>query len=271
MSYLVGMIEVIKAILNRLKALDEQIARLEKSIAAKGPYDLTVSSIRGQTRFYEIDYRTNKKNYLSKEKKERIAELAQKEYEKKLVLSLKKKKNQLNRCQSILDTSTTDNGLTSLRNEIRDLVKPFTEIDEDYANSWSKARYYTTNKEDNPFITLNKDRVRSKSEVIIADRLYMADVPYHYEERLVLINRFGEPIKYYPDFTCLNKKTKQVFYWEHLGMLGDPKYCADNISKLENYLMNGIIQGKNLILTYECKDKQLSTVYVDQMIKQFLA
>ena len=54
-------------------------------------------------------------------------------------------------------------------------------------------------------------------------------------------------------------------------MLGDPKYCADNISKLENYLMNGIIQGKNLILTYECKDKQLSTVYVDQMIKQFLA
>ena len=74
----------------------------------------------------------------------------------------------------------------------------------------------------------------------------------------------------YPDFTILNKRTRQIIYWEHLGKLGDEDYCTDNIQKLEDYADAGIFQGKNLLLTYECASKPLTTKMIELMIKEFL-
>ena len=87
---------------------------------------------------------------------------------------------------------------------------------------------------------------------------------------LELQNEQANPLRYYPDFTVLNKRTRKIYYWEHLGRLGDPEYCFDTLIKLEDYSDNGILLGKNLILTFESQKMPLYTANVDRLIKQFL-
>ena len=92
--------------------------------------------------------------------------------------------------------------------------------------------------------TLHGEYVISKSEVILADYLYLHRIPYEYEKPLPLENT-----TYYPDFTLfVNDK---VYYLEHLGMLTDAKYRSDWRRKRLAYNRNGIIEGVNLICTRE--------------------
>jgi len=62
-------------------------------------------------------------------------------------------------------------------------------------------------------------------------------------------------------------------FMERLGFPGIARICLTHsfkLQKLEDYARHGIVQGKNLILTYECKNKQLSTFMVKQLIEQYL-
>jgi ATP-dependent DNA helicase RecQ len=68
------------------------------------------------------------------------------------------------------------------------------------------------------FKTRKGDLVRSKSEVIIANLLFEAKIDYVYEEKLFYED--GKHIE--PDFTITFGT--EVFYWEHLGMIGADKY-----------------------------------------------
>ena len=133
---------------------------------------------------------------------------------------------------------------------------------------YSESYYQQKKTEAHKYETIGKNLVRSKSEVIIADRFYKAGIPYRYEQLLLLDKK--TMLRYYPDFTILNKRTRKIIYWEHLGKLGDQDYCAENLNKLEDYARHGIIQGKNLILTYECDGKPLSTTMLDILIKEYL-
>lgn len=64
--------------------------------------------------------------------------------------------------------------------------------------------------------------MRSKSEVIIADRLAAAGIDYEYE--VPLVARDGSTR--WPDFTIDDADSGRTLYWEHCGMLGDPEYRA---------------------------------------------
>ncbi|WP_375210987.1 ATP-dependent DNA helicase [Hyphococcus sp.] len=66
---------------------------------------------------------------------------------------------------------------------------------------------------------LSGDMVRSKSEIIIANMLHEQGVPFSYE--LPLLAPDGT-IKL-PDFTITWDGER--YFWEHLGMLGDPEYA----------------------------------------------
>lgn len=69
--------------------------------------------------------------------------------------------------------------------------------------------------------TLAGDRVRSKSEVIIANILHQSGIEYQYEEVLFAPDGSWR----WPDFT-LNVKGK-TYYWEHLGMLDNEEYARE--------------------------------------------
>ena len=63
--------------------------------------------------------------------------------------------------------------------------------------------------------------VRSKSEVIIANLLTSAGIPFRYEIPLFA----PDGTFYLPDFTIDWRGRK--FFWEHVGMLDKPKYKKD--------------------------------------------
>lgn len=92
--------------------------------------------------------------------------------------------------------------------------------------------------------TLHGEYVSSKSEVLIADYLYMHRVPYEYEKPLKI-----EGITFYPDFTICFQGTN--IYVEHLGLLDDPHYRRQWRRKRIYYNKAGIYEGFNLICTRE--------------------
>ncbi len=109
------------------------------------------------------------------------------------------------------------------------------------------------------------ERYRSKSEFLIASALKDAGVPFRYECSLYL-NGYGTV---YPDFTVLNKRTRRVFYHEHLGMMDDINYVLKNLQKIHAYEKNGIIQGRQLILTYESRNQHLDMGIIRKIIEEF--
>ena len=262
--------KVIAAIEERLKELDRHIERLEKSVKSYGEYDLVMSTMRGTVQFYKKTSNETKREYLGNDKQHILAKLAQKKYEKQLLESAQEEKSRLRDCLALLSGSKMSDVLNSLNPELRKYVKPDISTDDGFARKWLEEKYYRAKRsEGHQFKTLNNDLVRSKSEVIIADRLYSAGIPYRYEQRLDLQDEHLNSIRYYPDFTILNRRTREIFYWEHLGNLGDPDYCFKNLTKLEYYSDNSILLGKNLILTFESHNKPLYTANVDRLIKEY--
>ena len=81
------------------------------------------------------------------------------------------------------------------------------------------------------------DLVRSKSELVIADKLHAAGIDYVYEQPLVLSDRSVR----YPDFTIEDDANGITYYWEHLGMLHDPAYRARWERKRNEYVREGIV------------------------------
>ena len=80
------------------------------------------------------------------------------------------------------------------------------------------------------YSTSKGDKVRSKSEVIIANMLYEQGVEYEYEKKL-----FYDKDKWMePDFTIKMEDGKEI-YWEHLGMIGVESYDKRWKEKLEIY------------------------------------
>lgn len=81
------------------------------------------------------------------------------------------------------------------------------------------------------------DLVRSKSELVIGDKLHSRRIDYAYEQPLVL----GNGRIRYPDFTIADHARGVTFYWEHLGMLDDPGYRSRWNRKRAEYISADII------------------------------
>ncbi len=105
-------------------------------------------------------------------------------------------------------------------------------------------------------------KVRSKSEVLIADTFYDLGILAKYETLLVLEGRF-----YYPDFEFVHPRENRLMWWEHLGMLDNPSYVFDNLERINVFARNGIIIGNNLILTWETPKKPLTHKMINDKLR----
>ena len=104
-------------------------------------------------------------------------------------------------------------------------------------------------------------KVRSKSEVIIADALFYNKVSFAYEQPLVVNNT-----TYCPDFTII-KPNGQAFYWEHCGMLHDKEYKDKWDRKAAVFKDNGIsVENGNLIVTEDGK-KGINSMHINHLIQ----
>ena len=115
--------------------------------------------------------------------------------------------------------------------------------------------------------TARGDFVRSKSEALIANALFARELVYLYEKPLYLdTKRYA----FFPDFTILRLSDMKEIYWEHFGMMDDSDYLNSALKKISDYISNGIIPGRDLICTFECSRKPLSSEDVEMLIKAIL-
>lgn len=250
-----------------------RIIRMEKEKALKKapPEKIHIIKSGNRVQYY---LRKDKSDiggkYIPKSEVEKIRKFVQKSYDEKVLKQVSREIQCLEKC---LDKS--EQFIENLRkiysdnpNEIKELINPIDISDEDYKSSWIIEEY--EGKEipgQTPvYLTKKKERVRSKSELNIANTLEDMGIPYKYEYPLTLTN--GRRV--YPDFTILNVKKRKVYYWEHRGMMDDPEYARHSVFKLKSYMKNGIVVGKNLIITEETSLNPLGTDEIDTIIQKFL-
>ena len=107
--------------------------------------------------------------------------------------------------------------------------------------------------------------MRTKSEVNIAGRLGHFGVENVYEKPLELNRKI-----YRPDFTIKRPRDGKTIYWEHAGLMEDPKYRARHERKLRDYEQYGIVPWRNLIITFDDDKGGIDVKLVDALIRGWL-
>lgn len=234
---------------------------------------LRVRNWNGKVEYYYKNNNTdnakesrNNGRYLKKSEEDLAKAIAQRDYD---TIVVKKAKERIKAIEKFLEIYQK----TSLKQLFRE-TNPFrrtlvnTEIisDEEFIRQWESVGYRGKEFEDeeNEIITERGERVRSKSEKIIADKLFALGIPYRYEYPIVLAGN----IRMYPDFTILKMPEREEVYLEHFGMMDDADYVENTIYKLNTYEKNGIYPGVNLYVTHETSRNPLNTRALDGMLKK---
>ncbi len=202
--------------------------------------------------------------YLKKSEQDLAYALAQKGYDKKVLAAARKEHALLSRLNALYKNSAFPEALFE-KEPIpkQSAITPIQIPDKQYVSNWISAPYTKLDyiNTSNEFYSDNEEKMRSKSEVIIANRLKKYGVPYRYE---CALNLDGKLV--YPDFTILNVRLRQEIYWEHLGMMDDPEYLERNLIKILRYEMNEYFPGDRLIITCETTNLSLNMKLVDMLI-----
>ena len=266
-------IEELIAVLKRKAVELERLIRAANLRLENAPIGvIRVKKERGLARFYW--YKGDgygKEEYLGQDKSKLRGKLSQKMFNKLLLGASKQQLKAVRKCVDVLEgVEDKRDGhaiMEDMASEIKGFVADaFEDDDERYAKRWQAKDFGTWYNCMSVHTTRKMENVRSKSEVLIADRLLAQGVPYHYESVFECYD--GTHVN--PDFRVLNKRTRKEFFWEHLGRMDDPQYCAHCVDKIEKYSRSGVVLGRNLIITMESSLRPMSTWFIDQTIHDFL-
>ena len=205
--------------------------------------------------------------YVSKDDMATAKALAQKDYDQKVLVKAKEEFKFLSKYWEFISENTLEDIYAGLHRGRKMIVTPLVPEKDQMVAKWLDESYepmpFTENTE---FYTNNEVRVRSKSELIIANLLEQYGVPYKYE-RPIYLKGLGQVR---PDFTCLNVRLGKEYVWEHFGMMDNAGYATKNIEKISIYQQNGLFPGKNLITTFESSQNPLSSKMIKGVIEEYL-
>ena len=260
---------------NRLTQLKQVLAVTQKHLANTPQGHLRVSQKGHNPEFYQItEPGDTHGTYIPRTKLVLARRLAQKDYDSRLIKQLKQ---EIRALQKYLAQTKGGSALTAIYTKLcparQSLVTPITLTDAQYAAQWQAVSWtgQLSSPDSTDYITARGERVRSKSEVIIADTLARHGIPYRYEYPLELKSgQDGAFRTIHPDFLCLNARTRAEFYWEHFGLMDDPDYLERTLVKLKEFAENKILPGKNLLFTMESTACKLSTRQIENLINEFL-
>ena len=260
---LLQMLEEIKENLN--KAL-----KVKERAVSKAPNGCLRISRRGKKiQYYQIEGNTGTHGkYLRKKSETLVKALAQKTYDRKLIALIKKQLELINNFTRQELFTGMDNLYRSQSPERKRLIAPLWTPDDEYRDKWESYEFtgLAFRADDtSAFYTEKGERVRSKSEVLIANALHKHKIPYRYECPYQLSS--GRIV--YPDFTILNLRERKELFWEHFGMLDDPYYREGMLDKMEDYITDGIFLGDQLIVTGETSKHALRMKILDPIINQY--
>ena len=252
-------------LLVRKNQLEQLIIQKQKEISMAPKGRLRVSKNKGTYQYYKITENADTLGtYISKNNIHEAEQLAKADYNKKILPQLQKELAKIN---DLLSSAQNHHQVyENLHIGRKKLFHPVTLSNKDFASNWLAVEY--NHKPFDPTApilqTSTGQRVRSKSEVMIADTLTRLGIPYRYEFPVRLKN-----YTVHPDFYCLNLRTRQEFVWEHFGMMDDPTYAQNAVSKIQDYQKQGYFPGKNLITTFETKTAPISTKQIEQIATEF--
>ena len=171
------------------------------------------------------------KKYLGKNEKEYIKQLAQKEYNIKLLDKIEEYQNALEELYDLYSNEELENVYRESHPARKEVISPIIKLPEQI--------------------------------------LYLYKVPYKYEMPLKLKNQ-NRIVTFYPDFTALNKRTERKFIIEHLGMMDKMSYYENAMRKIDVYEKNNILLGRDMILLHETSNSPLNVNVVRKYIEEYL-
>lgn len=250
---------------SRQKQLEGYVRSQRRGMKNAPEGRLRVSSSDGRTQFYQ---------YLGPEKKQRyirdshkVEALAQKMYREDVLSAAEKELNQISKIRKNYPIIAPEDLYDLLSEERREIVTPIQPTDAQYAEEWAGYEYTGRGFRDNQpdYITDKGERVRSKSELLIANYLNSRNIPYRYECPIVLAGY----ITIYPDFMILNVRRRREYIHEHFGMMDDPVYAQGFTRKIRTYEENGIYPGDKLIFTVETREQPFSMEQFRKIVEKY--
>ena len=177
--------EKIKELLSERKRYLEQIIK-EKTAALAGapPGHLRVCHHKNRNQYF---LRENPKDfsgrYISKKDMHIAGRLAQKEYDDKILKSADKELRAIEKYLAAVPDVFPEQIYENLHQARKPLINPIRKPDEEYIKEWEDVRYTGLSfyEDSQRYYTDKNERVRSKSEIIIANKLAKENLPYRYE------------------------------------------------------------------------------------------
>ncbi len=240
--------------------------RLAKSPQGK----IRISTSGRRPQFYLKKDRSDRYwKYISKSEKVKLKQYVQKAYYEKTLKLIDREMHILERfIKASGDVADRIRRIYSdYPDEVKAYIDPVDMEDNDYIKLWESIQYdgKDISEEMTVYETKRGERVRSKSELNIANALAAKGIPYKYECPLILKNS----AKIHPDFTILNVRKRKQIYWEHRGMMDDTDYATRSVLRIKTYMKNGIFIGDELIITEETSANPLGTNEIDGIINEF--
>lgn len=257
-----------KDILNEIEELEDELIRISNEVQelrTRVPEGASLRAVKhGSGYQYFVRQRGSHGNgtYIRKGEREIASHLAQIEYDLKLQSELEDILKMLKE----LNVVWTENPYETVCEKVipgkRALVSVPYASDESFLSDWLCQEYQKMPFRDGypEFYTRKGIRVRSKSEVIIADILDDLSIPFLYEKPIFL----GREI-IHPDFTLLKISERKEVYWEHFGMMDDMEYRNNAFFKIRRYEENGFFPFDSLVCTFESGNNPLNTRAIRKM------
>ncbi len=218
----------------------------------------------------------NKKEYLGTYENKIVRALKEKRFIEQALIQLDRcirKEQQLSEVQESFDAEALN---ASLPKAYRLSEKHLRElIGKSDAQLWQEQALKRKNELDaelgvrNPHelkhVANNGLRVRSKSEVIIANILLAFGIAFVYEMPIQVCGSW-----FHPDFTIYCPRTGRVIIWEHAGMLGKENYRADFAWKMDKYCKAKFVPNVNLILSFEDNNGNINAEAIVTIVKEVI-
>ena len=258
---------LIDAVISRKDYLEGLVHDTEIALEAAPEGTLRVSGGSRSIQYYHVNGPGDRKGkYLNQTRWDTVRALAQKDYDRKVLLSAKKELYWLKGLEGMQDSFAED-VYSLLSPARRALIAPIEIPDDEYVRSWLESKRCEPmgfGESDPVILTMEGYRVRSKSEQQWADAMKRLEVPHVFEPLLYLEGRGWVR----PDFAGLNVHKRKEIYVEHFGMMDDPAYSDKNVDKLHIYERNGYVLGDSLLITMETKKHPLETKAIEELISR---
>ena len=253
--------------------LEEIEGRVKGRLSHAPKGRLRIMEKQDGTQYYYIDIESINKaecskngRYLRKSERGLAKQLAQRDYDMQIIKAAEARKKAIERFVEVYEQTDLGKIYQKTNQYRKELITPGEISDEEYVKCWLAEEYPRMGFEENApeFITERGERVRSKSEKIIADKLYILGIPYRYEYPLKLEGNITRR----PDFMILKMPERKEVYLEHLGMLDKQEYLEDAIYKWNLYEKNGLYIGDKLFFTHETSKYPLNTRVLDGLLRK---